>query len=215
MKSCGIVPPGWKFLKCIFKSRIASCGMYLPSQQKLTSSVTLQCILGMTTVTCHFCFQLWWVCTDINFGVFQHISWQKNWYKKIIFMHAMSVKPPTCQMILYVLSNDDCKFAINLFPISWGPLENINLLYLLLKMQIWNGFNVFNIPGNLIKDINVNPSVLIVGWKVVEWTPQDWQNFFKCIFKWRIGSCGMSPPLRKFSKIYCCMAYPMVPENLP
>ena len=62
-------------------------------------------------------------------------------------------------LISYVLSHDDCKFAVNLFPISWGSFENINLLYFLLKMQIWNGFNVFNIPWNLIKDINVNLSI--------------------------------------------------------
>ena len=58
--------------------------------------------------------------------------------------------------------------SINLFAISWGPFENINLFYFLLKMQIWNGFKVFNIPGNIIKYINVNLSVLSVGWKVVD-----------------------------------------------
>ena len=68
-------------------------------------------------------------------------------------------------------------------------------------MQIWNGFDVFNIPGNLIKDINVNLSVLSVGRKGMKWNPQDWENLFKCNFKCRIASYGMSSPLRKFSKI--------------
>ena len=180
MKSCGIVPPGWKFLKCIFKSRIASCGMYLPSQQKLTSGVTLQCILGMTTVTCHFCFQLWWVCTDINFwsisAYFMAVKLVGKVYIYACYVSKTLQLPNVDILILYVLSNDDWKFAINLFPISWGPFENINLLYFLLKMQIWNGFNVFNIPGNLIKDINVNLSFLSMCWKVVEWNPKGWQN---------------------------------------
>ena len=200
MKSCGIVPPCWKFLKCIFKSRLASCSMYLPSQQKLTSGVTLQCILGMTTVTCHFCFQLWWVCTDINFwsisAYFMAVKlvWKvyvlaypsKNWHLVLhysafwvwLLWHVISVFSKYCwwnvhwyQFLEYVsifpmmqlqtgshnplyaimhegyvsktlqlpnvdilifywkcrFPNDwnsemyDWKFAINLFPISWGP----------------------------------------------------------------------------------------------
>ena len=75
-------------------------------------------------------------------------------------------------LILYVLSNDDCKFAIILFAISWGPFENINLFYFLLKMQIWNDWNVFNIPGNLIKDINVSLSLLNVDEKVWNGPPR-------------------------------------------
>ena len=55
-----------KNFKCISKCRIGSCGMN-QSPQNWTSGVTLQCILGMTIVKCHFCFQLWWVCTAINF----------------------------------------------------------------------------------------------------------------------------------------------------
>ena len=35
-------------------------------------------------------------------------------------------------LLLHVLSNDACKCAINLFPISWEPFENVNLLYFLL-----------------------------------------------------------------------------------
>ena len=62
-------------------------------------------------------------------------------------------------LILHVLSNDAYKFAMNLFLISWGPLENVNFLFfLLLKLQIWNGCNVLNIAENPIKDINVNIS---------------------------------------------------------
>ena len=77
----------------------------------------------------------------------------------------------------HVLSNDACKFAINLFPIIWGPFEAVNLLYFLLKMQIWNGCNVFNIAGNPTKDINAKLSSLSSGWKVVEWTPPGVKKF--------------------------------------
>ena len=82
-------------------------------------------------------------------------------------------------LLFQVQSIDACKFAINLFPISWGPFEDVNLLYFLLKMQIWNGCNVLNIARNPIKDINVNLSFPSSRWKVVEWTPpQDWKNFW-------------------------------------
>ena len=39
-------------------------------------------------------------------------------------------------LLFHVLSNDACKFAINLFPITQEPFENVNLLYFLLKIQI-------------------------------------------------------------------------------
>ena len=77
-------------------------------------------------------------------------------------------------LLLHVLSNDACKFAINLFPISWNPFENVSVLFFLLKMQIWNGCNVLNIAGNPYKDINGKLSFLSSGSKVVEWTPQFW-----------------------------------------
>ena len=79
-------------------------------------------------------------------------------------------------LLFYVQSNDTCKFAITLFPISWGPFQDVNLLYFLLKMQIWNGCNVLNIVGNPIKDININLSFLSSRWKVVEWTPLGSDN---------------------------------------
>ena len=74
-------------------------------------------------------------------------------------------------LLLHVLYNDACKFTINLFPISWEPSQNVNLLYLLLQMQIWNGCNAFNIAGNPIKDINAKLTFLTSASKVVEWTP--------------------------------------------
>ena len=72
-------------------------------------------------------------------------------------------------LLFHVLSNYACKFAINLFPITWGPFQNVNLLYFLLKIQISNGCNVLNIAGNPIKDIIVNLSFLSSGSKVVEY----------------------------------------------
>ena len=80
-------------------------------------------------------------------------------------------------LLFHVLSNDACKFAINLFPIMWGPFENVHLLYFLLQIQIWNGCNVINIAANPIKDINVNLSFLSSWWTVVEYTPPDWKIF--------------------------------------
>ena len=115
------------------------------------------------------------MCTDINFGSnLVYFLTVKQIGKVYIYPCYVTKTPhlPNVEILMvYVLSHDDCKFAVNLFPISWGSFENINLLYVLLKMQIWNGFNVFNIPGNLIKDINVNLSILSVDWKVVEWNP--------------------------------------------
>ena len=74
-------------------------------------------------------------------------------------------------LLFHVLSNYACKFAINLFPITWGPFQNVNLLYFLLKIQISNGCNVLNIAGNPIKDIIVNLSFLCSGSKVVQNIP--------------------------------------------
>ena len=114
-----------------------------------------------------------------------------------VYIYACYVsKPPHLPnveiLILYVLSNDDCKFAINLFHIIWGTFENMNLLYFLLKMQIWNGINLLNIGGNPIKAINVNLSILSVWWKVVEWTPQI-GNIINFISEFRIKNCWMYP----------------------
>ena len=99
-------------------------------------------------------------------------------------------------LLFHILSNDACKFAINLFPIMWGPFENVNLLYFLLKIQIWNGCNVVNIAGNPIKDINVNLSFLSSRWKVVEWKPPfppEIGKIFNFISEFRIKSCGIYP----------------------
>ena len=76
-------------------------------------------------------------------------------------------------LFLLVLSNDTCNFAINLFPISWEPFENVNLLFFLLKMQIWNGCNALNIAGNPHKRCQCKTFVS----------------------EFRITSCGVDPPV--------------------
>ena len=96
-------------------------------------------------------------------------------------------------LLFHVLSNDAWTFDINLFPITWGPFENVNLLYFLLKIQIGNGCNVLNIVGNPIKDINVNLSFLSSRWKVLEWTPLKIGKIFNFISEFRIKSRGMDP----------------------
>ena len=95
-------------------------------------------------------------------------------------------------LLFHVLSNYACKFAINLFPITWGPFQNVNLLYFLLKIQISNGCNVLNIAGNPIKDIIVNLSFLSSGSKVVEYTLPSWVsggNFGKSTFSCTVQLC--------------------------
>ena len=72
-------------------------------------------------------------------------------------------------LLLHVLSNDACKCAIKLFLISWEPFENVNLLYFLFWMQIWNGCNALNIAGNPIKDISAKFTFLSSGSKVERW----------------------------------------------
>ena len=124
---------------------------------------------------------------DINVNLSFLSSRMKSWWN-ITPTSYLSSPPPQAgyqveiweNLLFHILSNDACKFAINLFPIMWGPFENVNLLYFLLKIQIWNGCNVVNIAGNPIKDINVNLSFLSSRWKVGEWKPpppRDWKNF--------------------------------------
>ena len=71
-------------------------------------------------------------------------------------------------LLFHELSNGACKFAINIFPIIRGPLENVILLHFLLKIQISNACNVLNIAGNPIKDINVNLLILSSGLQVAK-----------------------------------------------
>ena len=105
-------------------------------------------------------------------------------------------------LLFHVLSNYACKFAINLFPITWGPFQNVNLLYFLLKIQISNGCNVLNIAGNPIKDITVNLSFLSSGSKVVpfqnvnipKWPGNQHGNICLPLFlRYRIKSCANIP----------------------
>ena len=98
-------------------------------------------------------------------------------------------------LLLHVLSNDAWQFAINLFSISWGPFENVDILFFLSKMQIWNDCNALNIARNCTKDINVNLSFLSLGSKM-------WNE----------------PPVtqdEKVLKFFFCMYCPMMHDNLP
>ena len=84
--------------------------------------------------------------------------WWKSW--KFFFLH--------------VLSNNMCKFAINLSASAESHLKMLIYYFFLMKMQIWNGYNALNIAGNPIKDINAQLSYLSSGSQVVEWTSQFW-----------------------------------------
>ena len=111
-------------------------------------------------------------------------------------------------LLFHVLSNDACKFAINVFPVTQGPFENVNLLFFLLKMQICNGCNVLNIAGNAhkrnqckslisefkMKNCGMDPPrlekiltlFLSLGSKIVEWTSPKkadiWWKFLENLF---------------------------------
>ena len=125
------------------------------------------------------------------FNVFLSSGWKVvEWTPQI--WHLMEI----LQILhVHVQYNDTFKFAITLFPIGWGPFEDVNLLYFLLKMQIWNGCNVLNIARNPIKDINVNLSFPSSRWKVVEWTPPGLEKFLNVISEFSIKSCWMEPTL--------------------
>ena len=97
-------------------------------------------------------------------------------------------------LLLHVLSSYVCKFAINLFSISWGPFENVDILFFLSKMQIWNDCNALNIAGNCIKDINVNLSFLSLGSKLWNEPPvtkmrKFWNSSFACTVQWCMTIC--------------------------
>ena len=95
--------------------------------------------------------------------------WLQHLTSDIKFWHLVKIFEIP---LLHIFSNDACRFAINLFPISWEPSQNVNLFYFLLWMQIWNGCNAFYIAENPIKDINAKLTFLTSASKVVEWTPQ-------------------------------------------
>ena len=229
-----------KIFNFISEFRIKSCGMYPPDRWHLV----LHCsaFIGMTIVTSHFCFQLWWVCTAINFGsnlgYFLAVK-QVGTVLYLCILEFLAVKqvgtvwkflkciseyrirgcwidppkigkifnyisefrnqklwnvPPQCwhlveiwkNLLFHVLSNDACKFAINLSPITWGPFENVNLLYFLLKIQIWNGCNVLDIAGNPIKDINVDLHISEFKMKSCGMYPTRIGKKFNCISELRI-----------------------------
>ena len=77
-----------------------------------------------------------------------YCEWVVEWNPQFWHMVELLEIP-----LLHVLSSDACRFTINLFPISWEPFENVNLLYLLLQMWIWNGCNMLHIAGNPIEDM--------------------------------------------------------------
>ena len=112
------------------------------------------------------------------------------------------------EILLFQVQSIECMQICHkhLLPISWGPFEDVNLLYFLLKMQIWNGCNVLNITRNPInryqcksfiskfkmKSCGMDPprigkflnSFLSSVSKVVEWNPQSdiWGKFWKFYF---------------------------------
>ena len=106
---------------------------------------------------------------------------------------GMDTPDPTWEcfeiLLLHVLSNDAWQFTINLFSISWGPLENVNLPFFYWKCKFEMVCNALNIARNTLKCINVNLSFLSFGSKIVEWTPLTqhdnfWNSTFACTVQW-------------------------------
>ena len=69
-------------------------------------------------------------------------------------------------------------------------------IFFLLKMQIWNGCNVFNIAGNPIKDINAKLSFQSLASNVMEWIPPVLtsggnlgNSTFACTLQWCMQIC--------------------------
>ena len=141
-------------------------------------------------------------------------------------------------LLLHVLSNDACKFAINLFPISWGPFENINLLYflfwkcrfemavmcLILQETPWKiSMQNFHFWVQDQKLWNGPPqdckNFLSPGSKVVELTPppglEKFLNSFLSsgskVVEW---TPSWSDIWWTFLKFYFCMYCPMMHANL-
>ena len=104
-------------------------------------------------------------------------------------------------LLLHVLSNDAWQFAINLFSISWGPFENVHLLFFVLKMQIWNP----------MKNINVYLSFLSLGSKL--WNEPPWPNMkiFEILLLHVLSSYVCKFAINLFSTIWG----PLENVNLP
>ena len=119
---------------------------------------------------------------------------QKLWNGPPCFWHLLEILEI---LLLHVLSNDACQFATNLFPISWEPFDNVNLIFFfVLEMQIWHGCNALNIAGNPMKDINAKLSFLSSGSNVVAWTPAVLTSVrnlgnstFACTVQWSMQIC--------------------------
>ena len=102
---------------------------------------------------------------------------------------GMDTPDPTWKFLKFFFFSHTMQWCMTichkLFSISWGPFENVNLPFFVLKIQIWNP----------MKNINVNLSFLSLGSNVVEWTPLT-QHENILIF-------------------FFCMYCPMMHENLP
>ena len=88
-----------------------------------------------------------------------------------------------------------CEICHKPFFHQLRAIENVDILFFLSKMQIWNDCNALNIARNCTKDINANLSFLSLGSKM-------WNE----------------PPVtqdEKVLKFFFCMYCPMMHDNLP
>ena len=132
IKSCGMAPQTWRIIKLSFLSSGSKAVEWTP----LGLEKSLKSFLSSGSKVVEWNPQVW--------KIFKFISEFriKSCWMTTLMSHLVEIREI---LILHVLSNDACKFAIKLFPISWGSFENVNLLFFLLKMQIWNCCNVLDI----------------------------------------------------------------------
>ena len=67
---------------------------------------------------------------NANLTFLRSASKVERWLITPLFWHLVAILEI---LLLHVLSNDACKFAINLLPITWESFENVNLLYFYCK----------------------------------------------------------------------------------
>ena len=119
----------WMFSFCLISCNLAIFSQHFPQTRRSHDRIWQKLVLQQKLLFC--------------FRENSKITWyqaERETSSHITFLSSSStvVKwiPPFWHLVemleillLHVLSNAACKFAINLFPMSWESFENVNLLY--------------------------------------------------------------------------------------
>ena len=122
----------WKFYFCIYSPNDAcKCAINLFPSAESHLKMLIYCIFW-------FWMQIWNGCNALYVAE-NPIKWYqwKTHISEFRIKTWKEINPPWLwhlvefleMLLLHVISNDACKFVTNLFPISWEPFENVNLLY--------------------------------------------------------------------------------------